>query len=219
MIISVVNLKGGAGKTTIATNLAVGLALKGYDVCIVDSDSGQQSATEWKNERTRETPPVPVLSVPDKKFVPEVTNLTERYDLIIIDGAPRQDNLIQDSIILSDLILIPISPTMYDYRSFERFTEKYEEIKKYKQLQQRPFKTFVVLNRVKRSQLTKSVVEGIEAYGINLFSTRISDRNIYVYSSAEGLGVMETDDEKAKIEMENLVNEVISEIKILSKNK
>lgn len=216
MIISVVNLKGGAGKTTVATNLAVGLALKGHDVCIVDSDSGQQSATEWKNERQRETPTIPVLSVPDKKFLQEVTNLTERYGTIIVDGAPRADNLIQETIILSDLILIPISPTMYDYRSFERFTEKYEEIKRLKQMQKRPFATYVLLNRVKRSQLTQSVLEGVKAYGIEVLDSRIADRNIYVYSSAEGLGVMETDDEKAKAEMENLVNEVVAKVSALS---
>ena len=50
MIILIGCNKGGAGKTTTATNLAVGLAIKGKDVCIVDADP-QRSAARWYQDR------------------------------------------------------------------------------------------------------------------------------------------------------------------------
>ena len=50
MIIVVGCNKGGAGKTTTATNLAVALAMQGNDVCIVDADH-QRSAARWHQDR------------------------------------------------------------------------------------------------------------------------------------------------------------------------
>ena len=50
-VIAVTNLKGGVGKSTISTNLAVSLKHRGFEVCILDTDLGQQSAMEWKGER------------------------------------------------------------------------------------------------------------------------------------------------------------------------
>jgi chromosome partitioning protein len=46
-IIAVVGNKGGTGKTTLALNLAAGLAQRGDSVVIVDADP-QQSAYQWR---------------------------------------------------------------------------------------------------------------------------------------------------------------------------
>ncbi|MQU56048.1 AAA family ATPase, partial [Pseudomonas sp. FSL R10-1339] len=50
MIVVVGCNKGGAGKTTTCVNLAVALARRGSDVCLVDADP-QRSASKWYAER------------------------------------------------------------------------------------------------------------------------------------------------------------------------
>ena len=54
MIIAVINQKGGAGKTTIALNLAAALAAEGKRVLLIDADP-QQTAQDWA--AIRQTPP------------------------------------------------------------------------------------------------------------------------------------------------------------------
>ena len=63
MIISVMNLKGGVGKTTLTTNLATCFAHAGYKVCIGDVDNSQLSSKKWKTQRGDIAPEVQVFGV------------------------------------------------------------------------------------------------------------------------------------------------------------
>ena len=56
MIISLLNQKGGVGKTTLSLNIAHGLYLRGYKVLVVDADP-QQSALSWLESIDHNTPP------------------------------------------------------------------------------------------------------------------------------------------------------------------
>ena len=64
-IIAVSNQKGGAGKSTVTTNLAVELAHRGYEVRATDSDAEQQSAMVWsaRREQVNETGELPFIQV------------------------------------------------------------------------------------------------------------------------------------------------------------
>jgi chromosome partitioning protein len=52
MIFTVGGIKGGTGKTTISTNLAVWLLKKGADVLLVDADEQESASdfTAWRDE-------------------------------------------------------------------------------------------------------------------------------------------------------------------------
>ena len=84
MIITIANRKGGVGKTTLATNLAVALSKKG-SLVLVDADD-QQSALKWSKRRT-ENPIYTEYHTGDLKKI--LLDLQKKYDYIILDIAGR----------------------------------------------------------------------------------------------------------------------------------
>jgi cellulose biosynthesis protein BcsQ len=88
-VIAVLNQKGGAGKTTIATHLARALQLDGADVLLVDSDP-QGSARDWA--AVREDQPVPVVGLDRPTIERDLKSIAQK-DYVIIDGAPQAHDL------------------------------------------------------------------------------------------------------------------------------
>ena len=106
MIVSVLNLKGGAGKTTVSINLAVELAYYGYSVLIIDTDK-QKNASDWYQAREQNEDLKENLAVeyPDYKLdlfainnaeqlKKEIFSFEEQYDIVIIDGCPTNWRII-----------------------------------------------------------------------------------------------------------------------------
>lgn len=209
MVISVTNLKGGVGKTTVSVNIAVGLALKDYSVCLVDSDREQRSATEWRDNRTVVSPQITVVSVSEKQFTSEIKALRDKFDIVLIDGVPQLSELAQYTIGVSDLVIIPITPSLIDYRGFETFYKKYKEIKTMKEEMGGRVKGAVLINRVQRNRLVNEIPDAVQSYGITLFKSRLVDRLAYKDTFTEGLSVLEYKDEKAKEETRLLIEEII----------
>ena len=93
MIISVLNIKGGVGKTTVATNLAVGIAKTGKSVLLIDTDT-QGSAVAWRGEREQSDANVTVISLCSAAALrKQIIGFREGFDCIIIDGSPHVDAL------------------------------------------------------------------------------------------------------------------------------
>jgi len=214
MIISSVSYKGGVGKTTAAQNLAVAFAHNGYKVCIIDSDETGATST-WSGIRAEReiTPLLTVVKITDAKaFIPNVKQLYEHYDVIIVDGPPSLFPIVSKIILISHLVLIPITPTGgSDLWVTQEVLDRYLEIQ-----QQKEEKTpaYFLVNRYDpRINLHKLYLDSLKTmgkeYGVNLLKSRLHNRIVYGEANAMGMGVMEMNDKKAAKEVKALYKEVM----------
>lgn len=116
MIVSVLNTKGGVGKTTLSLNLAVARALAGKDVWLVDGD--RQATTMQAVAQRALVGAVPALSVAHYIDGPllraQVQQQRNKYDDIIIDAGGRDSAALRAALMLSDVVLIPFQPRSFD---------------------------------------------------------------------------------------------------------
>ena len=210
MIISTTNLKGGVGKSALSRNLAVYFAKQGEKTCIVDTDIEQRTTCDWRNRREATAEPLidvfPMSSV--EGLVKDIrTHQNNGYRVIIIDGVPQLEEVTTKMILLSDFLVIPITPSIDDLKSFERFLKRYEEAKIIKP----DIPAFLVLNRYARNAESEEMQQALslfDQYGIVALDTVITERVAHKRSSKYGLTALEWDDPKAKMEVEGFCKEM-----------
>jgi len=115
MIIVIGGVKGGSGKTTIATNLTVMRASQGYKVLLVDADE-QRSATSWSDQREAngfETSWV-TIQLGGENVGSQIQKMMKSYDDIIVDVGGRNTRSQRSSIIVSDIYVVPFLPRSLD---------------------------------------------------------------------------------------------------------
>lgn len=204
MIISIVNLKGGSGKTTVATNLTVALSRK-FKTLLIDTDP-QRSASQWFDVRESENDNFSVISIQeDKSLKKQIPVFQSQYEHIIIDGAPQSDRISAICIYAADLVIIPVMPSPYDLWATASILERVSATKEI----QPDKKAFFLLNRVNdKATLSKDTAEALSSLGYPVFNTRLHNRIAYADSASCGLSVLEASNPKAKAEMESLYNEI-----------
>lgn len=218
MIIAVTATKGGSGKTTVAVNLAVGFLKKGHDVCIVDADAGQVSCKAWAECRSEDKKHIPVVELPKKTFIREVQQLSKKYDIVIIDGRPTQSDVSNQITMASDLVIIPVKSGLYEFSAFENYLDIFDNVYQAKEAIGSEMKGFALLNDIgvgqtSEREMKEAVSDAIGESDVTLLNTILFHRKIYSDSQAEGIGVVESKNAKAKKEVENLVLEIEKHIK------
>lgn len=212
MIVSVTSLKGGVGKSTLSTNLAVCFAHMGYKVAIVDTDMNM-SSVHWSGLRSEERPSVAVFGITDSDALRKnVKKLHEDYELIVIDGKPTISKLVSTIIMLGDVVLIPLKPSGLDIWATEQFLEKYEQAKTLKDV-----KAYFVLNEYDPNlNLSRETKEALKEFEIPTLESTLKTRVSYKEAIVVGEGVYEYTDRKAKKEIRDLTEEVL---KLLQANQ
>src|SRR4051812_13766416 len=133
MKIGITNLKGGVGKTTLSINLAVCFAHMGYKVCIVDTDTNQNSL-QWYGARDESLPKILVVGTTDPKALNKaVEGLHGQNEIIIIDGTPNLSEMNTRVIMSSDLLLIPTRPGAHDFRAMNEFFARLDQVRELKE--------------------------------------------------------------------------------------
>ena len=181
-VIAVMNQKGGAGKTTIAVNLAAAFAHQGQRVHLVDTDD-QASARDWLHGSERELIGLHGFDKADR--IAETKKL--KADVVVIDGVARAEKIAQETIKISDMILIPVQPSPMDIWATAPLVEM---IKARIQHSKRPLKAAFVISRyVPNTLLVREVMAALQAYELPVFMGT-QQRQVYPQAAFAGQSVV-----------------------------
>ncbi len=187
----VANMKGGAGKTTIATNLAAAYADSGLRTVLADADR-QGSSLRWAASRPATMGSVTALDW--SKGSDDVPADTAR--LIVDSPAGMRSKRVDDLVRLADVVLVPIIPSVFDEGTTARFLSQLTEIKPVRK-GKRPYA--LVRNRLRpRSRATDRLERFIATLECEAVG-RIPDRAVFPEVAGEGCGVFDIPGKRGQV--------------------
>lgn len=207
MILLIAAEKGGAGKSTLATNLAVHFAHQNVDVVLVDTDS-QATATKFVGRRDENgvRPSVPCVQRTGNVEA-TLRELDKRYALVVVDSGGRDSREMRTAMLAADLMLVPSKATMPDLETFEKMNDMIGDAKG----PNPGLKAFAVLSQASTQRNKRLILDAKESLGAfeNLSVTRevIYQRASYEDAILAGRGVVELADGRAKAEIQLLAQE------------
>ena len=147
-IFTIAHRKGGVGKTTLATNLAVALSNKGKTL-LVDTDD-QKSAYNWNEYRQEKLNSISVIDNLGKTLQP----LNDEYEFILIDIAGRDSEVFREALLISDKLIVPTQASILDLELLPYIADKVTTAHKLNP----ELKAYIVINRASANPKNNEIV-------------------------------------------------------------
>lgn len=210
MIVTVGNTKGGVGKTTLAVNLAIALALAGRDVWLIDGDrqGSAQTAISIRADAGHE-PGIACATYADGPTLrAQVRQQAAKFDDIIIDAGGRDSSALRAALVLSDVLLVPFQPRSYDVWALDDMAALVDEARGVRD----GLRAVAILNCADPGTASTDNVEAAVAVAeipqFEYLDTPIRRRKAFANAAGQGLSVLEhrPADKKAIEELKALVH-------------
>jgi chromosome partitioning protein len=209
MIVVVGGIKGGSGKTTIATNLAVLRAHAGKKLLLVDADE-QRSSSVFANQRDVQDiqPKWSTIQLAGQSLHSQIGRLKADYDDIIIDVGGRDTTSQRSALICADIYLVPFKPRSYDVWTLADVKTLIREMR----LANSKLKAYAFINQAdpKGNDNEDAFTILKECEELQCINLSVGNRKTFGNSSSDGLGIIEVKnpDKKAVHEIQELYNYV-----------
>jgi len=204
MIISLVNQKGGVGKTTIAINLASCLSEGGHRILLVDADP-QGSVLQWHSISSDHS--FQVEHRPSASAFSNRKALAKESAHVIIDAPPAIGEITRAAVAVSDLAIVPVAPSPLDIWSSKETISLFPEARK----RNRHLKAkLLICRKIVGTRIGREAREALETYGMDLFESEISQRVAFVEAMISGRSVLEyAPNSEAAKEIRHLREEIL----------
>ena len=186
--IAVIAQKGGVGKSTLATHLAVEFALAGKVVVALDADP-QGSMLSWSQIRTAEQPTVVGASFGELLKFRQAAE-ADGVDVLLVDTPPHAGVGIEAVTRISDLVLVPVRPGLFDVAALDGTARLVGDRS-----------ALVVLNQVPAVGTESSDVRSMlhrEFPSLRIAQSQLGLRKAYATALIGGLSVTELERSSAK---------------------
>ena len=206
-IIGLVQVKGGAGRSTVATNLAGMLSLISR-VALIDTDMPQGTSASWAALRQQIKPSdrfTAYTASTHAELVAKVEEIRGSVDHIILDAPPRIAEITRAILVLSDLCLVPVGASAAEVWATSDLLAMIEEARKIRAVNARLLWTrFRAYTRLAQDLAQ----EAEKALSLPAMKSTIGYRVAYAEALGAGLTASELHDANAKQELVNLVLEI-----------
>jgi chromosome partitioning protein len=195
IVLAVVSQKGGVGKTTLSTALAVEATRDGKKTVLFDLDP-QASASFWKDTRKDEA--LAITAVPAARLAHVLSAVREAgCDLAIIDTPPFSKDIAFEAAQQADFVLVPSRPAVLDVMAM---TRTLDVVKHYS----RPYGVVLTFCPPVGKEVDDTV-KVIEQLGAPVCPVRIGQRIAYSRAQQTGQAAQELEpDGKAAQEIKEL---------------
>ncbi|HEY3591698.1 MAG TPA: AAA family ATPase [Buttiauxella sp.] len=202
--------KGGAAKTTTAVNVAVGLALRGHDVCLVDADP-QRSSSQWYADR-EEAGIKPAITLIEKRdnITQTLRNLDEKYDHVIVDVSGRNSRELLTGGTVAHQIIAPHQSSQLDLNTLVELQNQMQGWHDFNpDLKVFVYQSMATTNPILQGTERKEFLDFVAEFeGMQPLESVACYRKVYRDVMSEGKSVLETTNQKAISEVTSLLDEV-----------
>ena len=205
MILVIGGIKGGSGKTTLATNLTSMRSATGKKVLLVDADE-QKSSSDWVDQRlalgfeTNWT----TIQLSGKSIYSQIQKLSADFDDIIVDVGGRDTTSQRSALTVADKFLIPFKPRCFDIWTLGSVRTLINEVTTVN----RSLKSFALVNQADSKGTDNSdAYEMLSEFPeITPIPHSIGQRKAFSNAASDGLSIYElkVKDSKASQEMSDV---------------
>ncbi|MFU8797115.1 MAG: ParA family partition ATPase [Gammaproteobacteria bacterium] len=205
-IIAILNSKGGAGKSTISSNLARCLQIMGNSVLIADSDP-QGTLRDWRQADHKDIQPS-VVGVDRPTLHKDLPKVASSFDFVIIDGAAKLQEMVASSVKAAHTILIPVQPSAADIwgcRDLVSLIKARQEV-----TEGHPKASFLINRQIKNTNLARDITVLLDEFELPIFNSRTSQLVVYAEALSTGTTVLDADPNgAAATEIKNISKELL----------
>lgn len=218
-VIAVLNQKGGAGKTTLATNLSTVYARRENRTLLADADP-QGTARNWRangpdrDESEKAFPSVVGAETPEDIREVASSDVAGAFDVVVIDGPPGIGTdgpgaVTAQALKAADLVLIPVRPSGADLWATSPISELVKARRDATGESDTPAAAFVVTQADARTNVADEITGSLQSLALPVLSARTGYRVAYARALGKGLSVLDVrGGDKAAAEIEAIADEI-----------